>query len=130
MGRYALYKAKSNYYRDFYDMSHDSTLTALDSLQINEIADDDSLFLAYINEKVQNRELNLEEKSIDLFGEVQIREEMDSLLEKRNEYIRGYFRQEPELTDERIRVLNADFDTLGTENKRPYYQVNFVPPDE
>jgi hypothetical protein len=129
-GKYALTRAKSDYYRAFKDIEIDSALTADDSVYIAKIEDDDSLFLAYIAEKVPNRELDLEEKSVELFGEEKIKMEFDSLLEMRNEFIRSYFRKESELTPDRIKVLNSNFDTLSTENKRPYYMVNFVPPDE
>jgi hypothetical protein len=130
LNKYALYKAKSLYYLEELIDSAGVALTSADSVHIQNIADDDTLFVEYINRKIADRELNIEEKSIELIGASTVQVALDSLFELRNEYIRSYFTKTSGLDSMRINVVSARHDTLSTENRRPFFLVNIVPPEE
>lgn len=122
----AIYEAKKQFYLDNHFNADSLSIILHDSIE--HISSNDSLFNTYLNQKLGLDNTSLipvQNKCIQLIGETALHEQIASIRQHREQFIKAYLLQEKEVPSERLVIANiAAKDTLKPANT-PTYIVNY-----
>jgi len=124
----ALHDAKLKYYTERLKTTPGDTLSEEDEEKLEDIQNKDSLFNAYLNEKLQiasSQLISTQEKSIRLIGFRQVEKELQQLLQQRNDAVLNYLITEKSIAPERVRVVNNHDPLKSTGLPEPRYLVTY-----
>ena len=122
----ALVEAKKQFYLDTHNSKDALSFVLHDS--ITHLSSNDSLFNAYLNQKLGLENTSLipvQNKCIQLIGEKELHEQVAFIRQQREQSVKAYLLQEKEVAPERLVVSNITAkDTLKAANT-PMYVVNY-----
>lgn len=127
--QWSLFEAKRKYYESKMSGTLKDSLSEEDIVQINSIANKDSLFNAYLNQQLQLSAADLlptQEKCLQLIGAAVAEQQVKAIMNQRNEQVISYLTTIKSIAADRIRVLNNHDYGVSNGISQPVYLVNYL----
>lgn len=124
----AFSEAKKRYYLDKILRLQKDSLGKSDFKTISQISNRDSLFTAWLNNKLLPEDFSSdpnEIKTIKLLGEKWLDQQVDSLFELRNQLVFSYLTKEAKIVPERLRISNTSDEKSAQFESSPFYKIVF-----